>query len=82
MTALLKSSIEDAEVVLSDEAQDRLAMIIQAFTATQIGKPAEHFSAAELAELKAEVSKPFDEADPMNVRGLFERNGVTLNHEP
>jgi len=81
MTARLKTSVETAEGVLSEEAQDRLAVIVQAFTVTQTGGAGEHFSAAELAELHAEAGKPFEAADPTKIRALYERNGVALNHE-
>jgi len=79
MNARLKDSLETAEDVLSDDARDRLALFVQAFTATERGRANEHFFESGLAELRAEANTPFEAADPEKVRAIFERNGVTLN---
>ena len=81
MTAKLKESVETAQTVLGEDAQDRLAGLIEVFVALESGGIESHFSAQEMADLRAEAERPFEAAEPAEVRELFTRNGVTLNHE-
>ena len=69
----LETLIAQSQADLPNEAQDRLAELVETFLATHTGPP--DFTPEELADLRRLDGAPFDPAEPDDVKALFARRG-------
>jgi hypothetical protein len=76
MSARLRISLLHAEAVLSAEAQNRLADIVDRFTSDHSRGGEEAFTPEELRDVEAIGAVPFETADPEEVRAFFARDGA------
>ena len=76
MNTRLKESLETAESILPQDGQDKLALVVDMFTANYGQNAQDNFSQEELGEIEQMAHEPFIEADPEKVKALFARHGV------
>ena len=73
MNQRLRESVSQAETTLPIEAQDRLAEIVEAFTANH-GLTAETVcTPEELEHIRRIAAEPFEPADQAEVKAFFQR---------
>ena len=76
MNARLKQSLQAAEATLPQAGQNRLALIVDTFTANYRQGSEAVFSARELEELQKIENEEFIEASSEKVSALFAKYGL------
>lgn len=74
MGNMLRTSIEKAESVLTEDGQEKLALMIDTFTRSHEVIADQHFSAAELDEIRTFAKQPFRPASDQDVAAFFSDN--------
>lgn len=74
MGNMLRSSLEKAEAVLTEDGQAELALLVDTFTRSHEGIADRQFSAAELDEIRAFAKQPFRPASEQDVAAFFSDN--------
>lgn len=74
MGNMLRTSIEKAESVLTEDGQAQLALMIDTFTRSHEVIADRHFSASELDEIRAFAKQPFQAASDQDVAAFFSEN--------
>lgn len=74
MGNMLRTSIEKAESVLTEDGQEKLALMIDTFTRSHEVIADRRFNAAELDEIRALAKQPFRPASEEDVAAFFSDN--------
>lgn len=71
MGNMLRTSLERAEAVLTEDGQAELALMIDIFTRSHETEADSHFTAAELDEIRGFADQPFRPACERDVAAFF-----------